>query len=161
MANDRNAGRKNKFNIKDVEEMFAMLKKGSRIDEIADKFNTSRQVIGRYINKRPDKSFTHKITYMLGHKPMTIIYVDFLDKKIQIQNRTDNIYDRAFGKVINPNWKQFEIFINDRVIPKERIDLDKALKIIGVDHYDPFLIINKTKGRMEGDRYWMRIKKIA
>ena len=161
MANDRNAGRKHKFNSKDVEEMFAMLKKGSRIDEIADKFNTSRQVIGRYINKRPDKSFTHKITYMLGHKPMTIIYVDFLEKKIQIQNRTDNIYDRAFGKVINPNWKQFEIFINDRVIPKERIDLDKALKIIGVDHYDPFLIINKTKGRMEGDRYWMRIKKIV
>ena len=40
-------------------------------------------------------------------------------------------------------------------------DLDKALKIIGVDHYDPFLIINKTKGRMEGDKYWMRIKKIA
>ena len=45
------------------------------------------------------------------------------------------------------------------IISKERIDLDKALKIIGVDHYDPFLIINKTKGKMEGDKYWMRIKK--
>ena len=161
MANDRNAGRKHRFNSSDVDDMLIMLRNGYCIDEIADKFKTSRQVIGRYINKNPGKNFTHKITYMLGHKPMTIIYVDFLDKKIQIQNRTNNIYDRAFGKVLNPNWKQFEILINERVISKERIDLDKALKIIGVDHYDPFLIINKTKGKMEGDKYWMRIKKIA
>ncbi len=161
MANERNAGRKYRFNGKDVKEMLLMLKNGYRIDEIAHKFNTSRQVIGRYINKKPDKSFTHKITYMLGHKPMTIIYVNFFDKKIQIQNRTSNIYDMAFGKVISPNWEQFEIFINERVIPKDRVDLDKILKVIGVDHYDPLLIITKTKGKMEGDNYWMRIKKIA
>ena len=161
MANDRNAGRKHKYNNNDVEEMIAMVKDGYRIDEIAKKFDTSRQVIGRYINKKPTKNFTHKITYMFGHKPMTIIYVDFLNKKIQIQNRTDNIYDRALGKVLNPNWNQFEIFINDRVVPKERIDLDKVLKVIGVDYYDPFLIINKTRGRMEGDKFWMRIKRIA
>ncbi len=161
MANERNAGRKHKFNNKDIEKMLTMLREGYRIDEIAYKFKTSRQVIGRYINKRPDQNFTHKITYMLGHKPMTVIYVDFFNKKIHIQNRTDNKYDKAFGKVTNPNWEQFEIFINDRVIPKERIDLDKALKIIGVDHYDPYLIISKTKGKMEGDKFWMRIKKIA
>ena len=161
MANIRNAGRKYKFNNNDIENMMDMIKNGYRIDEVAEKYNTSRQVIGRYLNKKPEKNFTHKITYMLGHKPMTIIYVDFLDKKIKIQNRTDNIYDRAFGKVDNPNWKQFEIFINDRVIPKERVDLDRALKTIGVDHYDPFLIISKTKGKMAGDNYWMRIKKIS
>lgn len=161
MANDRNAGRKHKFNNSDVEEMIVMLKDGYSIADIAKRFDTSRQVIGRYINKKPTKNFTHKITYMYGHKPMTIIYVDFLNNKIQIQNRTDNIYDRAFGKVENPNWNQFEIFLQDRVISKERIDLDKVLETIGVDHYDPFLIINKTKGKIEGDKYWMRIKKIA
>lgn len=161
MANDRNAGRKHKFNSEDVEKMLAMLKGGKRIDEVAKIFGTSRQVIGRYINKKPDKSFSHRVTYMLGHKPMTIIDVNFLDKKIKIQNRTDDIYHRAFGRVENPNWEQFEIFINDRVIPKTRVDIDKALKVIGVDHYDPYLIINKTRGRMEGDRFWVRIKKIA
>ena len=161
MANERNAGRKHKFNSSDVETMIAMLKGGHSIVDIAKRFDTSRQVIGRYINKKPAKNFTHKITYMCGHKPMTIIYVDFLNKKIQIQNRTDDIYNRAFGKVQSPTWNQFEIFIQDRVISKERIDLDKALELIGVDHYDPFLIINKTKGKMEGDNYWMRIKKIV
>lgn len=161
MANDRNAGRKHKFNSEDVNEMLAMLKDGKRIEEVAEMFGTSRQVVGRYINKKPDKSFSHRITYMLGHKPMTVIDVDFLNKKIKIQNRTNDIYDRAFGRVENPNWEQFEIFINERVIPKTRIDLDKALKVIGVDHYDPFLIIAKTRGRMEGDRFWLRMKKIA
>lgn len=161
MANDRNAGRKHKFNNNDVNEMLAMLRVGKRIEEVAEIFGTSRQVIGRYINKKPDKNFSHRITYMLGHKPMTIIDVDFLNKKIKIQNRTNDVYDRAFGRVENPNWEQFEIFINERVIPKTRIDLDKALKVIGVDHYDPFLIIAKTRGRMEGDRFWLRMKRIA
>lgn len=161
MANDRNAGRKRKFNNDDVKKMLMMLNSGHRIDEIAKKFETSRQVVGRYINRKPDNTFTHKITYLLGHKPMTIIYVDFIDKKIAIQNRTNNIYDRAFGKVLNPDWNQFEIFIRERVISEERIDLDLVLESINVDYYDPFLIISKTKGKMEGDKYWMRIKKIA
>ena len=60
----------------------------------------------------------------------------------------------------NPNWKQFEIFINDRVLPRTRVDLNKALEVIGVDHYDPFLIIEKTKGKMEGDKYWIKTKRI-
>ena len=160
MANERNAGRKHRFNDDDVKAMINMLKSGKRIEEIATYFNTSRQVIGRYINKKNDKSFSHRITYMLGHKPMTIIDVDFLDKKIKIQNRTDDIYDRAFGRIENPNWEQFEIFINERVVPKTRVDIDTVLKVIGVDHYDPFLIIKKTRGKMEGDRFWLRMKKI-
>lgn len=160
MANDRNAGRKHKFNNEDVERMLGMIKDGKNIVDVANAFGTSRQVIGRYLNKRPEQNFSHRYTYMLGHKPMTIIDVDFLDKKIKIQNRTNDIFDRAFGRVENPNWKQFEIFINDRVLPETRVDLDKALKVIGVDHYDPFLIIEKTKGKMEGDKYWIKTKKI-
>ena len=160
MANDRNAGRKHKFNEKDVEEMLAMLRDGKQIENIAKKFNTSRQVIGRYINKRPDKNYTYRLDYMLGHKPMTIIYVDFLNKQIKIQNRTNDIYDRAFGKIENPNWHAFEIFLNDRVLPRNRIGLEKALEYLHIDHYDPFVIITKTRGKMEGDKFWMRIKKL-
>lgn len=160
MGNDRNAGRKHKFKNDDIEKMLAMIKDGKNIVDVANTFKTSRQVIGRYLNKRVEQNFTHRYTYMLGHRPMTIIDVDFLGKKIKIQNRTDDIFDRAFGRIENPNWEQFEIFINDRVISKSRIDLDRALAIIGVDYYDPFLIIEKTKGKMEGDRYWIKTKKI-
>lgn len=160
MANDRNAGRKYKFNDEDVKEMFAMLRNGKRIDYIAKKFNTSRQVIGRYINRLPDKDYTYRIDYMLGHKPMTIIYVDFLNKRIKIQNRTNDIYDRAFGKIENPDWNAFEIFLNERVLPKSRIYLEKALEYLKIDHYDPFVIITKTKGKMEGDKFWMKVRKL-
>ena len=160
MANDRNAGRKHKFDNRDVERMLAMIREGKTITYVANSFGTSRQVVGRYLNKRSERNFTHRYSYMLRHKPMTIIDVDFLDKKVKIQNRTNDIFDRAFGKVENPNWKQFEIFINDRVLPRTRVDLNKALEVIGVDHYDPFLIIEKTKGKMEGDKYWIKTKRI-
>ena len=37
MANDRNAGRKHRFNNSDIEKMLKMLETGYRIDEVADK----------------------------------------------------------------------------------------------------------------------------
>ena len=160
MPNDRNAGRKHKFNEKDVEEMLAMLRDGKQIEYIAKKFNTSRQVIGRYINKLPNDNYTHRIDYMLGHKPMTVIYVDFLNKQIKVQNRTNDIYDRAFGKIENPDWHAFEIFLNERVLPKNRLYLEKALKYLNIEHYVPLVIITKTKGKMEGDKFWMKIRKM-
>ena len=160
MANDRNAGRKHIFNDNDVKKMLVMLKEGKKIEHIAKEFNTSRQVIGRYINKLPNNNYTHRIDYMLGHKPMTIIYVDFLNKNINIQNRTDDIYDRAFGKIENPDWYQFEIFLNERVLLKSRIYLEKALTYLNIDHYDPFVIITKTRGKMEGDKFWMKVRKL-
>ena len=60
MANIRNAGRKNRFDNKDVEKMITMIKNGYHIDEVANKLNTSRQVVGRYINKKPEKNFFSK-----------------------------------------------------------------------------------------------------
>ena len=160
MANDRNAGRKRKFNENDIVQMLAILRDGKNIDYIAKVFNTSRQVISRHINRVPNKNYTHRIEYMLGHKPMTIIYVDFLNKQIEIQNRTNDIYDRAFGKIENPDWHAFEIFLNDRVLPRTRLYIEKALEYLHIDHYDPFLIITKTRGKMEGDKFWMKIRKL-
>ena len=147
MPNDRNAGRKHKFNEKDVEEMLAMLRDGKQIEYIAKKFNTSRQVIGRYINKLPNDNYTHRIDYMLGHKPMTVIYVDFLNKQIKVQNRTNDIYDRAFGKIENPNWHAFEIFLNERVLPKNRLYLEKALKYISVTPCETTILVSPVQSK--------------
>ena len=159
MANTRNAGRKHKFNKNDVEKMLQMISSGKNIDEVAKAFGTSRQVVGRYINRKADSNFTHRYIYMFKHKPMTIIDVNFLDKQIKIQNRTDDIYNRAFGCITEPNWEQFEKFLSDRVIQKTRFDLQKVLNSLGVEHYDPLIIIDKTKGKMEGDKFWIKMKK--
>ena len=33
------------------------------------------------------------------------------------------------------------------------------LKRLGLPFYDPILIIEKTEGRMAGDRFWIRIER--
>ena len=160
MANERNAGRKRKFNKSDVDKMFALINAGKNIEEIAKKYNTSRQIIGRYINRKPNQNFTHRMRYMYGHKPMTIIYVDLLAQKIMIQNRTKNIILRAFGKKEKPDWDDFEKFLEYRTFDKSRINKNDILKYLKLDSYDPLLIINKTKGKIAGDNFWVDMKKL-
>lgn len=48
--NPRNAGRKKKFTPEQVREMRDLRRQGFTVKEIAEKFGTSRQMIGRYLN---------------------------------------------------------------------------------------------------------------
>ena len=49
----RRAGRKKKFTPKNVQNISYMIENGMTVDEVAKQFQTSRQVIGRYINEKP------------------------------------------------------------------------------------------------------------
>lgn len=81
----------------------------------------------------------------------TTIYADFQKKQVQITNHTDDILDTAFGINRHPTWEDFEKFLESRCVSKTRHHLDWELAEIGVDHYDPLLIIEKTAGRMAED----------
>ena len=88
----------------------------------------------------------------------TTIHADFLHKTIQIENHTDRILDTAFGVNTTPTWKDFETFLEDRCFPRTRDKLKLVLEDVGVDHYDPLLIIRKTHGRMAEDHAWIDIE---
>lgn len=66
---------------------------------------------------------------------------------------------RAFGVVEHPDWADFQYFLEDRCFPKTRDHAKEILRELGVPFYDPLLIIEKTKGRMEGDHQWILILK--
>lgn len=87
----------------------------------------------------------------------TTIVADFQNKQVRIANHTDVILDTAFGVNLHPTWEEFEKFLESRCVPKTRHHLDWALEEIGVDHYDPLLIIEKTAGRMAEDDNWLEI----
>ena len=59
----------------------------------------------------------------------------------------------------NPSWADFEYFLEDRCFPRTRDHAKDLLREIGVPFYDPLLIIEKTKGYMEGDYQWILILK--
>lgn len=82
---------------------------------------------------------------------LTEIYVSYKDNKVTIVNHTDDFMDRAFGINERPSIKDFEMFLESRCVPRTRDHLKLYLEEIGVDYYNPLLIIEKTKGRMAED----------
>ena len=100
------------------------------------------------------------ITFYNEDKPCTRICADFTSKTVSIENFTDHLVKRAFGVNLKPTWDDFMDFWEDRCIPRQRGGLREYLDVLGIDEYDPFQIVQKTKGRMAEDQQWLDIKSI-
>lgn len=156
IKNTRNAGRKKKFTPADVQKMKAMIESGMTVNEVAKRFTTSRQVVGKYLNAKPEEGYTLRMTYMYQQHPCTIIDVDFLNQKVMIQNKTADILHRAFGVVEKPTWNDFEVFLKDRCFPATRGNVKDILNELQLTDYDPLQIIERTKGRTAEDDMWLK-----
>lgn len=153
--NPRNAGRKRFFNEADVREMEKLAAKGIPFDEIAAQYQTTRQTVNKYLNRKPD-GYTMRIDYCNRAKICTVIDVDFHNERIRIQNRTEDILHRAFGANENPSWSDFELFLEDRCIPRSRGYLKETLNELQVAGYDPLQIAEAVNGRTAEDNMWMK-----
>lgn len=113
-----------------------------------------------YISKLeiPNKRYPLRLFYMKKSSLCTLIDVDNINQKVIIKNYTNNILDRAFGKNLNPSYEDYEEFLKERCFPETRDKLKLVLEDLGLPFYDPFLIIQKTEGRMAGDNFWIRIE---
>lgn len=98
-----------------------------------------------------------RMEYMYKNEPCTIIDIDFLNQKIEIENRTDDIFHRAFGTCEKPTWDNFECFLKDRCFPQERDNMKRVLYDLNITSYDPLQIVEKTKGKTAEDQMWIRI----
>ena len=158
VKDNRNAGRKQKFTEKQIKEIEKLLEKGMTMNEVAKKYGTSRQIIDKYVNRPPQKNYTLRMTYMQGQNPCTIIDVDFLNERVIVKNRTDDMLHRAFGVVENPTWNQFQEFLKDRCFPETRGNLKSVLRDLNLDSYDPLQIVERTKGKTADDNLWLKFK---
>ena len=150
------SGRKNKLTETDVKNAIEMQKNGKTTAEIAQTFNVSRQTISKYLNKPLNGNYVMRLDFMFRQKVCTEIYVNFADKKIKIVNRTNDIMKRAFGINENPDWNDFEQFLEERCFPKSRAFRKTILKKIGADGYDTLQILEKTDGRTAEDNHYIR-----
>jgi len=156
--NNRNAGRKRKFTDMDVHEMKRLQASGKSVQEIAQIYGTSRQIVSKYIDKPPKDGCTLRMTYMYRQHPCTLIDVDFLRQKIYIQNRTDDLLHRAFGVNEQPTWQDFELFLQERCFPRTRGMLKDELARFSLDSYDPLQIVEQTRGKMAEDNMWLKFQ---
>ena|GEM_PF-68583 len=156
-------GRKNSFTEKQLAQILALKKNGENITNIAKRYRVSRQTIYSQIRRAHhfsnDPDVKTRMYFMNRDDLCTTIDVDFLHERIYIQNYTDQIILRAFGVRIDPKWKDFEDFLEERCFPRTRDHAKEILREMELPFYDPLLIIEKTEGRMAGDHQWIMILK--
>lgn len=100
-----------------------------------------------------------RMWYMYKNKVCTLIDVDEVKQIVQIKNYADNIMFRAFGSNQEPDIEDYREFLESRCFPRTRDKMKLVLKDLGIPFYDPYLIIQKTEGRMAEDDFWIRIEK--
>ena len=82
-----------------------------------------------------------------------------MNREVKITNYTDNVMFRAFGIEEAPNYEMYQEFLESRCFPKSRDKMKLILQDLDLPFYDPFMIIEKTEGRMAEDDFWIRIER--
>ena len=113
-----------------------------------------------YVEKTrvPERTTPVRLWYMHKQTVCTIIDVNEIKREVKIKNYVDNIMFRAFGVVENPDFKMYQEFLESRCFPRTRDKMKLILKDLDLPFYDPFMIIEKTEGRMAEDDFWIKIE---
>ena len=109
--------------------------------------------------KIPEKTFPIRLYYMHGQTVCTVIDVNELKREVIVRNYTDHVIFRAFGVEEEPSYEQYLEFLESRCFPRSRDKMKLILKDLDLPFYDPFMIIEKTEGRMAEDDFWIRIER--
>ncbi len=178
-ANERGAGRKKALKREIIEELRTRYRNGESMQKLAGEAGISRQTLSSYFHdnypmdgiyrtysawvklnyefRRNDISeCSLRIEYLNKDKCCSVILVDFQNERIQVINHTDNPILRAFGIKVKPTWGDFNDFLEERCIPKNRFMIRQVLKDFGIEQYDALRILEKTEGRTGEDDMWMR-----
>jgi len=109
--------------------------------------------------KIPEKKLPLRLKYMYRDTLCTIIDVDEMNRKVEIKNFTDNSMFRAFGNNPSPSFEDYTEFLESRCFPPTRDKMKLVLQDLDLPFYDPFLIIQKTKGKMAEDDFRIDIER--
>ena len=100
-----------------------------------------------------------RLRYLNGDRLCTIIDVNDREQRVIIKNYvTDPLY-RAFGRNEHPSYRDYEEFLESRCFPRTRDKMKIILEELNLPFYDPFLIIQKTEGKMAEDDFRIEIER--
>lgn len=114
-----------------------------------------------YLNKVkiPKKEYPVRLYYMHNDKICTIIDVDERNRQVNIFNYVEHLMFRAFGINEKPNYEDYLEFLESRCFPRTRDKMKLVLADLDLPFYEPFMIIEKTEGRMAEDDFWIKIER--
>lgn len=135
--------------------VLSLCQQGQTADAISKAVGLSSDAVEEIIEKASQKSRI-LFVFMDREIPATVIDVCGVTRKVKIVNLTDDLLSRAFGIRENPDWNDYEEFLESRCMPRTRYGIKDELRDLGLDCYDPFQIVEKTAGRVHGDGQWLR-----
>lgn len=100
------------------------------------------------------------LSYFDNQTMCSQIAADDTGHSLCVENYTSDVLRTAFGNNRAPTWDDFQAFLEERCIPRNRAGLREYLEAIGLEEYDPLEIIKKTSGRMAEDHQWLKVKVI-
>lgn len=107
----------------------------------------------------PRESAPLRLCYGREEDICTIIDVIPQHRQVSIYNYTKDVMCRAFGKIENPTYEQYEAFLESRCFPRSRDKMKLILEELNLPFYDSLMIIEKTEGRMADDEFWLRVER--
>ena len=107
----------------------------------------------------PTKIYPLRLFYYYKENLCTVIDVNEPTRKIAIKNFVRNPIYCAFGVNNAPTFKDYEDFLESRCFPRSRDKMKIILRDLGLPFYDPFLIIQRTNGKMAEDDFWIKIER--
>ena len=107
----------------------------------------------------PEKELPLRLWYMYKDEVCTLIDVDEAKRLVRIRNYTENRQFRAFGANENPDFSDYEDFLKSRCFAESRDKMKLILRDLNLPFYDPFMIIEKTQGRMAEDDFWIKVER--
>lgn len=131
-------------------QVLALCRQGHSMRSIAGKTDLALSTVHKIITEASQES-KRVYVYMDRDKLATIIEACAITHKVHIINFTDDMLSRAFGINENPDWEDFNEFLESRCMPRTRYGIREELRYMGIDVYDPFQIVEKTSGRVHGD----------
>lgn len=116
---------------------------------------------GEWLEERrvPERKCPLRLWYMYKDKKCTLVDVDDIGQKVFVKNYVDNIMFRAFGANEDPTYEEYKEFLKSRCFPETRDKIKIQLEALGLPFYDPMMIIEKTKGKMAEDDFWILVEK--
>ena len=107
----------------------------------------------------PEQKLPIRLWYMYKDEVCTLIDVDERRQIVAIRNYTKNRQFMAFGANEHPSFEDYEEFLKSRCFAESRDKMKLILRDLNLPFYDPFMIIEKTEGRMAEDDFWIRVER--
>ena len=96
----------------------------------------------------------------IGDDLCSVICADLTDQTVKHEDYTNDYVKTPFGNNKNPDFSDFENFLEERCIPKSRAGIREYLDVLNLDSYEPLEIIKKTKGVMAEDQIHLELEEL-